>query len=407
MKTRRQRAGACHGSAADMRIILIAAVARWSALPRPVHAAGTFYVDNQNASCSISGPGTISQPYCTISAAAAAHNGSGTTIIVMPGIYREQVTVPASGASGSPFVIQASGPGVIVDGADDFSNPALWSQVSGTNTWLAATVNWTAMQVLLDGARLTPATGDPTLMPSMSFQVVTGTGLYVNAGGGNPGSHAVLVSHRTNGFRINARSYVNIQGFTVTRANDKDIYVLSSSTNISITGNTATFSAGQGIGVFSSTSCLVGSNVVSNNGDHGIILQSTTSSTVADNESFGNARPTERAANGLNLFGSSNNQILRNRWHDNQDSGEQYSSSSNNNLSIQNRSWKNGDHGFDHLGSTGIEHIGCVAWKNFKDGFSFEGSSPSNQLYNCIATDNGLTTGEFDLWVDGTSTSGF
>src|SRR5262245_20745062 len=80
--------------------------------------AQTFYVDNQSAACSNTGAGTELQPYCTIAAAAAAHNGPGITIIVKPGIYREQVTIPGSGASGMPFVIKASGPGVVVDGSD-------------------------------------------------------------------------------------------------------------------------------------------------------------------------------------------------------------------------------------------------------------------------------------------------
>ena len=53
--------------------------------------------------------------------------GPGTTILVKPGTYREQVTVPVSGASGSPLVIKALGT-VIIDGADSFEQPALWAQ---------------------------------------------------------------------------------------------------------------------------------------------------------------------------------------------------------------------------------------------------------------------------------------
>src|SRR5439155_5349096 len=67
----------------------------------------------------------------------------------------------------------------------------------------------------------------------------------------------------------------------------------------------------------------------------------------------------------------------------------------------------NADHGFDHTGATGSIHIGDVAYHNFKDGFSFEGNAPGSQVFDCIAVENGLTTGEYDLWVDGTSTSGF
>src|SRR5437899_6105363 len=69
-------------------------------------AAGTFMVDGSTPSCSDTGPGSSAVPYCTISAAIAAHNGPGTTIQVQPGIYREQITVPSSGFDGNPFVIQ-------------------------------------------------------------------------------------------------------------------------------------------------------------------------------------------------------------------------------------------------------------------------------------------------------------
>jgi hypothetical protein len=42
-------------------------------------------------------------------------------------------------------------------------------------------------------------------------------------------------------------------------------------------------------------------------------------------------------------------------------------------LSIQNLSYANGDHGFDHLLVVGTTHIGDVSYGNRLDGFSFEG----------------------------------
>src|ERR1044071_8481987 len=84
-------------AAATVLLLLLAPSAR---------AAGVFYVSNTGTSCSDTGPGTQAQPYCTISAALAAHHDAGTTINVLPGVYREQVTVPGSGASGSPVVLQ-------------------------------------------------------------------------------------------------------------------------------------------------------------------------------------------------------------------------------------------------------------------------------------------------------------
>src|SRR6185436_6156202 len=119
-------------------------------------AAQVYYVDQASPSCSVSGPGTEAQPYCTISAALTAHSGPGITINVKPGTYREQVTVPASGAAGNPLVIQALGASVVVEGADDFSSPAQWVLSSGA-VHLAAAVTWNPLQVFMDGVRLTPS----------------------------------------------------------------------------------------------------------------------------------------------------------------------------------------------------------------------------------------------------------
>jgi parallel beta-helix repeat protein len=370
-------------------------------------AAATYYVDNTNPACTAAGPGTLASPYCTISAAATQHPGAGNTIQVVAGTYREQVSVPASGAAGTPFVIQASTPSVTVDGADDFSSAGQWTLVSG-DVWLAASVTWAPKQVFADGARLAASTAAPASMPGRTFQYVAGAGLYVNAGGGSPAGHGTQVGRRLYGFTLSARSYVTIRGFNVIHAEDKGIQFTSASNQSEVSDCRATFSFKYGILVSGSNGCLVARNVSADNGGHGIALTSGSSGcTVEGNESYRNADPLVRVANGLYVFGSPGNVIQGNRYHDNQDSGQHIQSSSNNCTSIQNRSWKNGDHGFDHLGSTGTIHVGDVAWGNTMDGFSIEGSATGTQLHNCIAVDNGLTTGEYDLWVAQTSVSGF
>src|SRR6266571_960664 len=403
--------GAIHGPPGPGRRSLGATVALISLwLAPPAWAAGTFYVNNSSPFCSDVGPGTLAQPYCTIAAALAVQGGPGTTINVLPGLYREQVTVPASGLPGSPLVLKAIGtPGqpVVVDGTDDFSSTALWSQSSG-DVWLAASVTWAPRQVFADDARLSPSTLAPASLPAKSFEYVAGVGLFVNAGGGNPGSHRTQVGHRPYGFLVSGKSWVTIDAFTVTRCDDRCVQLTNAASNVAVLNNVVSFSGRFGIQAAGCSAVRIASNVVSDNADHGIaLIGGTTGSTIEGNESFRNARPTARAANGLYLFGAPGNLIQRNRWHDNQDTGEQIQSASNNNLSIQNLSWNNGDHGYDHLAATGNAHIGDVAYGNYKDGFSFEGDSPNNQLFDAIAVENGLTTNEFDLWVDATSSVGF
>jgi hypothetical protein len=104
---------------------------------------------------------------------------------------------------------------------------------------------------------------------------------------------------------------------------------------------------------------------------------------------------------------STNNTLARNRIHDNQDAGVFFTSGANDCISYNNVSWNNGDHGFDHLSARGRSIANDVAFGNRNDGFSIEGNASGTQLHNCIAVDNGLTTGRYDLWVDGTSASGF
>src|SRR5438093_2902911 len=206
--------------------------------------AADFFVNNATGTCSPTGPGTQAQPYCSISAALAAHHDPGTRNLVAPGRYREQVTLPASGASGSPITIeaQAGSAPVVVDGTDDFSNPALWTQSSG-DVWLASSVTWSPRQVFADDARLTPSTASPASLPPKSFTFASGQGLYVNAGGGNPASHATQVGHRLYGFFVSGKAFVTITGFVVTRCEDRCIQ-LTNSSNLDVTGNRLT-SAGK------------------------------------------------------------------------------------------------------------------------------------------------------------------
>jgi parallel beta-helix repeat protein len=364
--------------------------------------AQTFYVDGQSGTCSSTGAGTELQPYCTIAAAMAAHNGPGVTIIVKPGIYREQITVPTSGAAGSPFVFQASGPGVVIDGSDDFSNTALWVAVGG-GTYQAATATWSVKQVFVDGVRLTASTSTPATMPANTLQWVSGAGLYVNLGGANPGTHKTLVGHRNYGFNV-YRTFVNISGFEIIRTVDRGINMQNGCADLVISNNKVSFAGSYGIQTVNGQRITITGNTVSDNAFHGIGLTAGASAcVVTNNECFRNAHPTIRQANGIYLFGAPRNTISGNRLHDNQDTGLQFNNSSDSCVSSNNRSYNNGDHGYDHLLSIGVMHVNDMAYHNYLDGFSFEGTAPNGQVHNCIATENG----EYDLWVDPASSVGF
>ncbi len=374
-----------------------------------VGAAGTYYVDVQSSACSNTGPGSASEPYCTISAAVAARNGPGTTIRVWPGRYTEQVDVPASGAQGSPFVIEGLGSPVnpvILDGSVDLSDPAQWSPAANT-TWLAASASWSVLQVLADGVRLVPFAGGADSVPVGSFRSVPGVGLYVNLGGANPGDRTTLAGRLSHGVRINGLSWVTVRGLSIRWYNSRGIFMAGGGNHV-IEDNVVDRVGRYGINAEGTTGVLIARNRVTNNGNHGIALTTgATATTVESNESSGNARPEARAANGIYLFNAPGNLIRRNRLHHNQDSGLHVQAGSNGNVAVRNVAWANGDHGFDHLGVTNNVHVNDVAYGNFVDGFSFEGNTLNQRMTNCISAMNGMTTGRYQLYVDSSSTNGF
>lgn len=369
-----------------------------------ISVAATFYVDASHPTASDANPGTESAPYSTITAAVNLRAAPGNTVIVKTGTYREQIVIPASGTSGSPFILEAQGH-VVVDGADNLSGTGNWTLYTG-DIYRNTAVTWVPKQVFVDEVRLTPSLEAPEVLSANSFRFVSGQGLYVHAGGGNPGSRTVLAGRRSYGFRATSRSWLEIRGFTVVHPEDRGIF-LTATTFSTIARDTVSFSDSFGFSFVSSSNLTIQDCLTHHNNDHGFQHSALANSIVRRNESHDNARPTVRAANGYYFVNSTDNRIESNRSHHNQDSGFHMQTNSHNNLFLSNRSWLNGDHGFDHLSSTGIMHIGDVSALNHKDGFSFEGNAPSAKVYNCIGINNGLTTDEYDLWVDANSSVGF
>ncbi len=385
-------------------VALALACASLSAEPA---SAATYYVDANSPTCSSAGPGTPANPYCTITAAVAARKGPGITIVVKPGTYREQVSIPASGAAGNPYVLIAEGR-VVLDGADDFADPAKWVQHVG-NVWKAAGVTWTPLQVFEGEERYTelPAT-DPASIATGGWRYVAGEGLYLNAGGGNPGLHPMFVSRRSYGFRVSGRSYVSLIGFTVLHSNDKGIALASASSNVLLQSDTTRFSFSYGVQADACSAVEIRWCVSSGNANHGFGLNSgTTGSIIADCQSYENAKPATRVANGIYVYQSPGNRIERNQLRDNQNTGVDVQTSSNNTVLLQNLSYRNGHYGYNHTSNTGGIHVGDVAWGNFDDGFSIGTSASGTQLHNCIASENGLFTNGYDLSVSATAVPGF
>src|SRR5439155_11517701 len=167
----------------------------------------------------------------------------------------------------NPCVIQGVGSGVIVDGSDDYSSTAQWSVATG-DIFLASSVTWSPVQVFVNGARLTASNGSASSLPPNTFRWVSSAGLYVNAGGGNPGAQQTFVGHRLYGFRLSTKTWTEVRNFTVTRCEDRQIYLSSGSNFCTVAGDSVTFGGKYGIAVTNTSNVTVDGNVVSDHLDH-------------------------------------------------------------------------------------------------------------------------------------------
>src|SRR6266568_3274491 len=415
-------------------------------------AAAVLYVDRNNPSCSDTGPGTSTQPFCTIKPAASQAT-AGQTVQVASGTYPELVTVSNSGAPGSPIVFSAApGASVTVSGQANGFKLAGKSYVTIQGFTVANTssygfyVSSSSSNVIVSGNTVSNIASNGIYVTTLSNVTVSGNtvsnttsyGIYnrsssnVTISGNTVSgtqSHAIYVSPSSSnvtvndnqvsgitgyGFWANSSSGVTVSGNTISNTSNYGLHVDTSS-NVTVSGNDVSF-AGQravdlikyGIKLTDTTNSLVSGNVSHDNSNDGIFLDATTTGVrVTGNEAFGNARGYARAAPGIAVRGY-NNTVDRNRSHDNEDSGFQFYTGSHDNLVLDNLAYGNGDHGIDDLGSTNQRIISNTVYDNVAAGINVEGSSTGATIENNIAVDNGInsprTSG--NIRVDSTSTTG-
>lgn len=113
------------------RVTLLAAavlaIATVSAAPAAAAPhAQSYYVSPTGAD---TGNGTSAHPFRHIQRCADLMT-AGDTCVIRPGVYRETVRPARSGTALAPITYRASGPGVVIDGADPVGS---WQQVSGAD----------------------------------------------------------------------------------------------------------------------------------------------------------------------------------------------------------------------------------------------------------------------------------
>jgi len=236
----------------------------------PVTAPVTAYwTDRSNASCSDTGPGDQTTPYCTI-AKGTSRLQPGQTLYVGNGTYPEQVRVNVSGTAAAPVTVTAA------DGA----HPVVGGgQVDGV--YLANRSNVTVSGLTVDGA-----TGDGVYVTG--GQSITLSGLRVT-GSGQP-----TAAGYAKGIKLIGTTGSTVRDSTVDHNTDSGIYLAQGSTGNTITGNETYANArvytraAPGIDLRSGGNTVVG-NVSHDNEDTGIQLYTgSDGSLVAGNVSYRN-----------------------------------------------------------------------------------------------------------------------
>lgn len=266
---------------------LAAAVVLASGLSGGVaEAAGTtLYVDKRNPSCTNSGQGTASAPYCTISAAAAKAT-AGKTVRVAAGTYAERVKPAYSGTALAP-VVYAADPGVVVSGAaNGFRLSARsWITVRGftvrSTTGIGIYASDSSNLLIEDndvayaGQPVSGLTAKGISLSATSASRVSGNVTHHNTDAG------IYVGGLSSGIVVAGNtSYANARGYTRAAAG---IDVRNSPGTV-VDGNRTYGNEDSGINIWSAAQdCLVVSNVVFRNGDHGIDLHKVAGARVVSN----------------------------------------------------------------------------------------------------------------------------
>jgi hypothetical protein len=144
---------------------------------------------------------------------------AGDLVLIQPGVYRESVSIPRSGTAAQPIVFRGSGAGAILDGADAaIAAGATWTPAAG-GTW-ARVIGFATGHVVTETGRLYRYTSLAALQalaagPPGGF-FFDGTTLYLKfADASAPASHTVHVARFEEGFVVDGRAYVRIEGLEI------------------------------------------------------------------------------------------------------------------------------------------------------------------------------------------------
>jgi parallel beta-helix repeat protein len=300
-------------------------------------AATTLYVDNSDAACTDTGPGTANQPFCTIRQASSVA-AAGQTVQVASGTYAEDVTPAHSGMAGSPIIFTAA-PGA---------------------------------HVVITG---TPTGSDGFSISGKRYITIKGFTISGTAG------HGISASSGCSFLRI-IGNHITGAGRSTNPRTIKRAISLATATHSLIENNVLDHNTSSGVYL------AVGSD--DNTVNHNIISFNASGYTDPSGAYH-------RLAPGIDVRGDAND-ISNNISHDNDDSGIQvvHGASQNivvNNVVYHNKGYPNsqaGDHGIDLSSAPNNTVVSNTVSDNVTAGINIEGTSSGTTLANNISVNNGL-----------------
>lgn len=302
------------------RISLTAAVTLLAAtagiiLPATANAAAaTLYVDRGNVACSDTGPGSVDQPFCTITRAATVAL-AGQTVEVAAGSYPESPALRNSGTAGSPITLRpAPGAAVTVTGTPGVAG-ARGFAISGKTyiTITGFTVTGTAgYGIYVFGSSNVSITGNTVSGTGARVSGQTAAGIYLNSTTSSDvtgnvsrdnSDAGILVTNNSSGVRVAGNTtFGNAQGYQ--RA-APGIDVRSGPNTI--VNNVSYNNEDSGLQFYTGAhDNLVIDNLSYNNGDHGIDDLNSPNQVIVGNTVYRNVTA------GINLEGTSTGGYLRN-----------------------------------------------------------------------------------------------
>jgi parallel beta-helix repeat protein len=257
----------------------------------PAGAATTIVVDNRNAGCSDSGPGTAQTPLCTIRRAAQIAT-AGQTVSVATGTYAGDIVPASSGTASAPIAYRpATGATVTIQGGTNGFRVSGRAYVSILQFTIRDTVDTgiqlsSSRNITLVGNRVTGAGTPQSGLTASGIELsgTTGCVLLWNSTDHNSDAGVSLTASSNDNQIVANTSSDNARGYVRAAAG----FDLRGSSGNVVSSNRSFGNEDSGFNIWTGT---VGTQVVDNvayrNGDHGIDVHDAITANVVSNTVYG------------------------------------------------------------------------------------------------------------------------